>query len=69
MSCPSGKKAYRNRSEALRALLACRFNRHGRLRRKGNRKERGAYLCGICARWHLTHYPGAEIDLKLKDGA
>lgn len=63
MSCPSGKRPYRNRQQAVRGLLRCRFDRRGRLRRDSNRNERGAYQCRLCSRWHLTHYAGAEVDL------
>jgi len=65
MTCPSGKKSYRNRAAALRGLLACRFNRKGRLRKNSRRQERSAYLCGCCSRWHLTKYPDGEIHIDI----
>ena len=64
--CYSGKKSYRNRKEAIRGILHCRFNRRGKLKKGNpNRREQGAYRCDLCGWWHLTHAPGAEVDLQL----
>lgn len=64
--CDSGKKSYRNRKDAIRGILRCRFDRRGKLKtRNKNRREQGAYRCEHCGWWHLTHVPGAEVDLAL----
>lgn len=62
MTCPSGKRSYRNSVQALAGLMACRYKKNGKRRRSVTRKERGAYKCE-CGSWHLTHLPGAVIDI------
>jgi hypothetical protein len=69
MSCPSGKRSYRNRAQAVEALLKCRFKRNGKLKRSPNRRERGVYRCWLCDRWHATSQSGATVDLQIDDVA
>jgi hypothetical protein len=64
MSCKTGKKQYRNRAAALRALVRCNFNRRGRQTRNARRRERGAYQCRHCKRWHLTSQERSEVDIE-----
>lgn len=63
MSCKTGKKQFRNRAVALRALVNCHFRRDGRPRKR-QRPERGAYRCRHCSRWHLTSQERADIDIE-----
>lgn len=66
MSCPSGKRSYRNSVQALAGLMACRYKRNGKRRRKPLRKERGCYRCDLCGAWHVTSQAGAVIDIGLE---
>lgn len=50
MSCPSGKKAYRD------SVLATRHRDRIRDTRPGAR----IYLCRHCKRWHVTSHGGEE---------
>jgi hypothetical protein len=58
MSCKTGKKPFRNRAAALRALVRCT------LRRSETRRERGVYRCRHCQRWHMTSQEKSEIDIE-----
>lgn len=62
MACPTGKKPYRNAAAARRALLSTQFTKRGKPRGP-HRLERSAYQCGICKRWHLTHYECGPVRL------
>ena len=48
MSCPSGKRRYRDHIGAQFALAVIRH------RRTDRRRETRAYPCPICHGWHLT---------------
>jgi hypothetical protein len=69
MSCPSGKRSYRNSVQAIEALMLLRYKRNGKRRHRYNRKERGAYKCHLCGFFHTTSQPGALIDIGDDDAA
>lgn len=48
MTCPSGKRRYRDRIGAQLALAVIRH------RRTSRRRETRAYRCATCHGWHLT---------------
>lgn len=48
MTCPSGKRRYRDRIGAQLALAIIRHRRNSR------RRETRAYPCPTCSGWHLT---------------
>lgn len=47
LTCISGKRPYRDRTEAYEALAAVR-------RRRKRRAEREVYRCPHCGSWHLA---------------
>lgn len=56
-SCVSGKRPYRDQSEAREALMAVR-------RRRRSRAERSAYPCEFCGCWHLASAPDRPFKTK-----
>ena len=54
-ACPTGKRGYDYELEALRELRAIRKSGAHDARPGG--RERRAYRCEFCDRWHLTTRP------------